>query len=523
MSIRIKLNRSFVAGFLLILVFAACRRQEQAAGADSRPNILFVIADDQSFPHASAYGTDWVSTPSFDKVAEKGVLFNNAFVAAPQCSPSRAAILTGLNIWQLEEAGTHSSYFPKKFRVFTDVLAHDGYAVGFTGKAWGPGNWEDMGWPQNPVGKAYNDIRFDSVPGSGLNPNNYAANFEAFLDDNKVNEPFFFWFGAHEPHRSYEYGLGKKYMGDRTPVLPGFLPEHDSIANDLLDYAYEISWFDRQLGVMLDLLEQRGMLENTIVVVTADNGMAFPHAKANMYEYGIHVPLAICGPSIAGGRTEDALVSLTDLAPTFLEVAGAKQLEGIEGRSLASMLYGTGSDTEREHILSGRERHTHARPENLGYPARAIRTRDFLYIRNFQPLRWPVGDPPPGDGNIKPGEQVRPVQQGYEDIDDSPSKRVMMAHRDQWSDAFSRSFDKRAGEELFDLRRDPACLTNVVSDTAYTRILGDLRTTLDDELVKQADPRMTGNGDIFETYPRFGQMRAFKGFRERGKYNRGEE
>ncbi|HVW62284.1 MAG TPA: DUF4962 domain-containing protein, partial [Puia sp.] len=120
------------------------RKKLQAAShkpqaGDKRPNILFAIADDQSYPYASAYGTTGVRTPAFDRVAREGVLFNNAFAAAPQCSPSRAAILTGRNIWQLEEAGTHSSYFPKKFSVFTDALERAGYTIGYTGKPWAPG------------------------------------------------------------------------------------------------------------------------------------------------------------------------------------------------------------------------------------------------------------------------------------------------------------------------------------------------------------------------------------------------
>ena len=121
-----------------------------------RPNILFVISDDQSWPYASAYGTGWVKTPGFDRVAARGILFNNAFVTSPGSSPSRASILTGRYPWQIEEAGTHASSFPRKYRVFTQILEENSYHVGFTGKPWGPGDWEISGWKQNPVGKEYN-------------------------------------------------------------------------------------------------------------------------------------------------------------------------------------------------------------------------------------------------------------------------------------------------------------------------------------------------------------------------------
>lgn len=512
---------------LVAFAIVSCRQGDTGnASQEGGLNILFVISDDQSFPHASAYGTSWVSTPSFDRVAERGVLFTHAFVAAPQCSPSRAAILTGRNIWQLEEAGTHSSYFPRKFPVFTALLAEQGYAVGYTGKAWGPGNWKDAGWPQNPVGKEYNSARFETVPTAGINRIDYATNFEIFLDERKSkDQPFFFWLGTHEPHRDFEYGSGRRLLGKDNPGLPGFLPQHDSISNDLLDYAYEISWFDQQLGKALEILEKRGLLDNTIVVVTADNGMAFPHAKANMHEYGIHVPLAISGPSIPQRRTIEDFVTLIDLAPTFLEFAGVPPMDGIAGRSLVDVLTSGESgivDPTRKYIVSGRERHTHARPDNLGYPARAIRTRDFLYIRNLEPSRWPVGDPPTQNTPLTPNDdpETRPVVQGYEDIDDSPSKRLMIANRNQWKELFELSFGLRPEEQLYDLRKDPECTNDVATDPAYATVRVELWTTLKEELTKENDPRITGNGSIFDSYPRFGRMRAFPGFRERGSYNR---
>src|SRR5690554_2681597 len=120
------------------------------------PNILFAISDDQSYPHASAYGSQWVQTPAFDRVAEEGVLFLNAFSASPGCSPSRAALLTGRNAWQIEDAGTHASEFPSKFVVYPDLLENAGYFVGYTQKGWGPGNWKISGRTRNPAGELYN-------------------------------------------------------------------------------------------------------------------------------------------------------------------------------------------------------------------------------------------------------------------------------------------------------------------------------------------------------------------------------
>lgn len=492
-----------------------CSSQPDKSEAEQRPNILFVIADDQSYPHASAYGSSVFRTPAFDRIAEQGVLFTNAFVAAPQCSPSRAAILSGRNIWQLAEAGTHSSYFPRNIPVFTEMLVSAGYFTGYTGKAWGPGNWQDAGWSENPVGPGYNEERYDAVPYKGLSRNDYPANFARFLEAKPADQPFFFWFGSHEPHRGYEYGSGKKLgLAPDSIDLPPFLPDHDTVRTDLLDYAQEISWFDQQLQQMLDLLEQTGQLENTIVIVTADNGMAFPHAKASLYTYGIHVPLAICGPGINGGnRRVDDLVSLIDLAPTILEYAGADPLADISGKSLRLLLGHEASgiiDTSRQYILAGRERHTHARPDNLGYPSRAMHTHDYLYIRNLKPDRWPMGNPP---------TPMSPIGDGFADIDGSPTKKFILDHRAQWPAIDTLLFHKRPPEELYAIKTDPACLHNLATDSVYQQLLISLRTKLEQQLIAEGDPRMTTGSEVFDSYPRFGKMRPFPGFREEGAYN----
>ncbi|MEL7586524.1 MAG: sulfatase [Prolixibacteraceae bacterium] len=489
----------------------------EAAAKEKRPNILFAIADDQSYPYASAYGTKGIHTPAFDEVAKKGVLFTNAFVAAPQCSPSRAAILTGKNIWQLEEAGTHSSYFPKHFQVFPDLLEQNGYSIGYTGKPWGPGNWKDAGWSRNPTGPEYNSIQFNSVPASGISKIDYFENFKAFYSQKQADNPFFFWYGGQEPHRDYEEGSGLK-SGKKLQdaVVPSFLPNFPVVQSDILDHILEIEWFDAQLGKMIRFLEEKGELDNTIVVVTADNGMPFPSAKANLYEYGTHVPLAICRPgTIPGNRVAEELVGLIDLAPTFLDLAGVTEIPLMSGQSLSGILLNL-SFPGRQYILTGRERHSHARPENLGYPSRAIRTRDFLYILNIKPDRWPAGDPASG---LSESNDEKSLWPGYHDIDNSPTKLMLIENRDQFPDQFRTGYEKRPAEELYDVSNDPGCTRNLADNPQFLNKKNKLRKQLKKELITQGDPRMTGKEDLFESYPRFGSMRNFPGFKERGTYN----
>ena len=505
---KINLFSLCLLGFLVISCVPSAEDSGNSTFSEAKkPNILFAISDDQSYPYASAYGVKMTATPNFDAIAKRGVLFTNAFCAAPQCSPSRAAILTGLNIWQLEEAGTHSSYFPKKFPVFTDNLEANGYALGYTGKPWGPGNWKDRDWSRNPVGPEFNTITYQQVPYSGVSNKNYAANFKTFLDQKPEGQPFFFWYGGHEPHRDFEDGSGIKQGKSLTDAeVPGFLPDDKIIRSDLLDYALEIEWFDQHLGKMIAELEAIGELENTIIVVTADNGMAFPYAKANLQEYGTHVPLVITGPGIVGNRKIQDLVSLIDLAPTFLSLTGTRALPKMTGKSLEPILKSEQEglvDSTRQWVLTGRERHTHARPDNLGYPARAIRTAQYLFIQNLKPERWPAGDP---EVKFPVGHQTAPgfksMKDGYHDIDPSPSKAHIQYQKGHQF-YFDLAVAKRPAEQLFDISTDPACTKDLAGMEGFSTIQSELRSKLMEILTEQEDPRVLGNGDIFESYPRF--------------------
>ena len=474
--------------FLLIPLFA-----------EKKPNVLFCISDDQSWPYTSAYGDKIVKTPAFDRVASKGVLFNNAFCAAPQCSPSRAAILTGRQIWQLEEAGVHASHFPTKFKVYPQVLKENGYHVGYTGKAWGPGNYKHYGWQENPAGKAYSKKKL-KAPAKAISSTDYSANFVEFLKDKKDDQPFCFWYGAHEPHRAYEYGVGGKNGKNPDDVkVPPFLPDNEVTRNDILDYAYEIEWFDKHLGKILDHLEKIGELENTLIIVTADNGMPFPRAKANVYELGTHVPLTICwGDKFKGGQKVDTPVSLAQIAPTILEALGLSA-DTFTQTSILPLLKG---QSLKQDVFTGRERHTHARYNNWTYPCRAIRTNRYLLIHNMKPDRWPAGDPK-GDK--------------YYDIDGCPSKTEIMKMGGNFLDL---SVAKRPEFELFDLEKDPYSMNNVADNPEYENIKKELIQKLHAQLKKDGDPRFNGFGDIFESYPRVSKMRPFMGgFAERSKYN----
>jgi N-sulfoglucosamine sulfohydrolase len=459
---------------------APARQPARTAAADarSRPNILLAIADDWSFPHAGAYGDRTVRTPNFDRIAREGVRFAHAFVAAPSCTPSRAALLTGQAVHRLEEGGNLHGFLPQSYPVYPDLLEEAGYVVGYSGKGWGPGRFEAGGRSRNPAGPAF-------------------KSFDEFMEKREPGRPFCFWFGSQDPHRPYDPGTGAQSgMKAEGVRVPRFVPDTAEVRQDILDYYFEVQRFDRDLGHVVELLERAGELDDTIVIVTSDNGMPFPRAKATVYDGGVRVPLAIRWPGVArAGQQIEALVSLTDLAPTVLESAGLKPLEVMTGRSLLPLLRGQPQEG-RDRVFVERERHANVRRGDLSYPVRAIRTKDYLYIRNFRPDRWPAGDP-----------ELHVAVGPFGDIDGGPTKSVLLDRRQDPAIAayFRLATAKRPAEELYDLKTDPEQLENVAGRAPYRDAQLRLRAELDAWLRETGDPRMAGDDDRWDRFPYYGQ------------------
>lgn len=487
-----------------------------ASLAAPRPNILIAIADDWG-RHASAYGTPWIRTPGFDRLAREGLLFNNAYTPNAKCAPSRAIFLTGRHSWQLEEAANHMAWFPSKFKSFPEALAEHGYFVGTTGKGWGPGVANDAAGKPRPIcGKPFNQ-RKARPPTRGISNNDYAANFSDFLNAAPEGKPWCFWFGATEPHRGFELGSGEAKGGkrlDQIDRVPACWPDHETVRRDMLDYAFEVEHVDAHLVRMLQELERRGLLDNTLVLFTSDHGMPFPRAKGQAYPASNRVPLAIRWPAgiRSPGRVIDDFVDFTDVAPTLLDAAGlawtASGMAEATGRSWREIFESDRSGrviASRDHVLVGKERHDVGRPHDLGYPIRGLVQDGFLYLKNFEPARWPVGNP----------------ETGYLNCDGSPTKTfILEARRRNPADRFwALNFGKRPAEELYDLARDPDCVHNLASDPAQQARRAAMERTMTDKLKAQGDPRMFGRGDVFDRYPISNE--AIRNFYER--YRSGEK
>ena len=476
----LEMRNSFkITCIFIILTLISCSQKEEV----KRPNILFCIADDWGWPHAGVYGDPTVRTPAFDRLANEGVLFENAYVSSPSCTASRSAILAGQQFWRLGESANLWSTMDVQIPVYPRLLKNAGYHIGSWRKAWGPGDLKAGGYDTIlPAGKEYKD------------------GFEAFLKDRPDNAPFCFWLGATDPHRGYEKGSGIAAGIDTASMkLPGFFPDAPEIKSDLADYYFEVQRFDSDVGAAIDLLDRMGELDNTIIVVTGDHGMPFPRCKANLYDLGVRVPLVIrWGDQIEHrNRKVKDFVSLTDLAPTFLSLAGVEIPEEMTGRSLESILDSEATklqDTERDYVVFGRERHVPAQlvPSMAGYPSRGFRTSEFLYIRNFHPERWPAG---------VPDKSTHPFN-SYGDCDNGPTKEYFMQHKNDpgFKPYFEWSFGKRPAEELYDIKSDPDQLRNLALEPSYDSVRIELSDRLMEYLKVNGDPRVTGDVQ-FDEYP----------------------
>ena len=502
----------------LIVLFSSFGILVSSFAAEQRPNILFAIADDWG-AHAGAYGTPWVKTPAFDRIAKEGLLFTKAYTPVAKCAPSRAIVLTGRHAWQNEEAGNHMAFFPAKLKSWPEVLTEKGWHMGITGKGWGPGFANDAnGKPRQITGKQYAK-RKAPPPATGMGNNDYAANFVDFLDAAPKDGPWCFWYGCTEPHRGYEYQSGVKKGGKKLsdiPKVPDYWPDDDIVRHDMLDYAFEVEHADNHLARMIAELEKRGQLDNTLIIVTADHGMPFPRCKGYAYEDSNHVPLAIRFPGGLKnpGRVIEDFVNFTDIAPTILDYAGVTEKESgmmpVTGKSWRPILESEKNGrviAERDHTLIGKERTDVGRPNDWGYPIRGIVTAEHLFLKNYEPTRWPAGNP----------------ETGYLDTDGSPTKTLILerGRKDRGDKFWQLNFGMRPAEEFYDLTVDAGCVRNLASESVHMDKVQQLRERMENELKAQNDPRMAGNGKIFDEYPATNGAGFYEKFMRGEKVNAG--
>jgi arylsulfatase A-like enzyme len=502
-----------------------------------RPNILFCFADDWG-RYASAYAAiedrptvnQVVQTPNLDRVARAGVLFKNAFVPAPSCTPCRSSLLSGQYFFRtgrgaILQGATWDASIPS----YPLLLRAAGYHLGKSYKVWSPGTPADAPYggqqfAYEQAGRGFNNFSENAtrMVREGMSFAEAKArllaevrgNFAAFLAARPPGQPFCFWFGPTLTHRAWEKGSGEALWGIKPDALKGrlprFLPDVPEVRADFADYLGEIQAWDAGVGVLLQELEAIGELEHTLVVISGDHGMpGVPGGKCNLYDFGVGVALLARGPGVPGGRVVDDFVNLMDLAPTFLEAGGVKPPEVMNGRSLLNVLRADKSgqvDPARTWVVTGRERHVAAAREgNLPYPHRALRTADYLYIRNFAPDRWPMGSPKFTGASDAPSaaQLAQSTFVAFADMDASPTKAWLVGQHQNpaWQWHYHYAFGKRPAEELYRLRDDPDQTNNLAAVPAFAALRRELSDRLKTILTEAGDPRMTGDGLTFERGP----------------------
>ncbi len=522
----------------MVLAFAASSPAREAA----KPNILFLFADDWG-RYASVYAdvegrggiNDVVRTPHFDRIARDGVLFRNAHVTAPSCTPCRSSLLSGQYFWRTGRGAIlQGAIWDPTIPAYPLLLKDAGYHIGKSYKVWSPGAPVDAPYGGQTHGYEKAGRRFNLfsqnatkliAEGKSVEAakqelyDEVTQNFRDFLGDRKPGQPFCYWFGPTNTHRKWIKGSGKA-LWDLDPdalkgKMPPFLPDVHEVREDLADYIGEVLAFDTAIGLLLDELKKAGEQENTLIVISGDHGApGFLHGKCNLYDFGTGVCLAIAGPGVQGGRVVDDFVNLTDLAPTFLETGGVAAPDVMTGRSLWPVLKSGKEglvDPQRTWVVTGRERHVAAAREgSLPYPQRAIRTAEYRLIINFKPDRYPMGDPfRLNDPNPPTAEELTEnTFATLPDEDASPTKAWMVGQRNdpKWKRLYELAYGKRPREELYDLKKDPHQVNNVAADPEYAQIRAKLEAQLMKELRRTGDPRLIDDGRFFETPPMAGPL-----------------
>jgi hypothetical protein len=417
------------------------------------------------------------------------------------------------------------------------LLKDKGYHIGYTWKVWGPGTPSNSPFSRADAyakgGGSFNGFSQTVTKmvskGRSLEEakkevgEQVRRNFRQMLAARKDGQPFAYWFGPTNVHRKWVKGSGKALWQINPDSLKGkmppFLPDVEAVRQDFADYLGEAMAFDMALGILVEELKAAGEFEKTLIAISGDHGPAgFPHGKCNLYDFGTRVSLAITGPGVRGGRVVDDFVSLPDLAATFLESGEVEVPDSMTSPSIWPTLKSekTGLvDEDRTHVFMGRERHVAlAREGNLPYPQRAIRTKDHLFIINFKPERYPLGDPYLLDTDSEPSTEklTNTTFVTLPDEDAGPTKAWIVSNRKnpQVKPFYDHAYGKRPREELYDIRSDPNQMNNLASHPKYAEVVEGLRDQLLKELKMTKDPRLIDEGKFFETPPMAGPLKRSK-------------
>lgn len=431
------LRTRFLPSLFLILVYSVFGTgmpltvQAQTPSAGESPNILMFVADDAGWRDSGIYANEAIQTPNIDNLGENGLLFEQAFLTTPQCSPSRISILTGRYPHATGAEDLHMP-LPEGTRILPGYLSDRGYFTGHMKKThYGPNADAQFDWYSEELSEAFPDFLVESG-----------------------EDPFFLWVGFSDPHRPYQ-DAPVRHSPEEVKVPP-YLADTRETREDLARYYDEISRMDGQIGRFMEILEQRDQVNNTLVIFLSDNGAPFPRAKGTVYDAGVRTPLIFSWPDhIEAGSRYEGLTSVIDLAPTLLELSGIPVPDSMQGKSILGVL----SDQTlpgRTYVYS--ERNWHDTDEHI----RSLRTERFRLVQNAY-VELPHGTPA--------------------DIGGSPSFRSLIEGKKKGTltHAQSRLFEvPRPRIELYDLQEDPWEVNNAAASPEHWETARELAQQLND-------------------------------------------
>lgn len=402
---------------LLVLLVLIC-----AAQADAAPNFIIFVADDMAWEDCGAYGHPTIKTPNIDRLARDGMRFDRAYLTCSSCSPSRCSMLTG-RYPHSTLAGELHLPLPASQKLLTTALRAEGYYTAAVGK-WHLGN---AVIPQMDL------VKQGGGPGG-------EADWVPTLQNRPLDKPFFMWLAATDPHRDYKPGaIAEPHTVDDVRVPPIF-PDTSRVREDLALYYDEISRFDEYIGKVVHELQVQGVLDSTFILMISDNGRPFPRCKTTVLEDGVKAPFIVrYPPLVQPGSVSQSIVSTLDIAPTVVEVAGAKQLESFQGKSFAPVLKDAAASS-RQMAFSEHNWHDYRAFE------RSVCTAQYRYVHNWLPE---LPGTPPADAVRSPTYDE--MQRLHAENSLAPEAALLFSI-------------PQPGEQLYDVIKDPHCLYNLLSE-----------------------------------------------------------
>lgn len=445
--------------------------------ADDLPNILLLLSDDHSYPFVSCYGDRNVRTPALDRLAADGMKMHRFFTAAPQCVPSRAALMTGRSPVAARMTRFSSPLAADEVTLPELLRSEAGYYTGICGRSYHlDGAAGNRAAPDIKRLFDKHDMRtFDrrvdflnSCPDAQV-----ATAFRDFLDQKPAGKPFFMWANFSDPH--HVWNAPDNFRPDpATLMLPSHWPDLPAMREQLADYCAEVNRLDNTIAGVLKVLQDRELLDTTLIVFTGDNGAALPHGKGSLYDPGSNVPLIVRWPEhVKAGTESRELLSGEDVAPTLLSAAGVKPPSRMSGQSFLPMLTGA-EHTPRKTVFIERGPHGSApvtvSMSNSGFDlSRAVRSESYKLIYNCTP--WIPYAPVDSAGGaawtaIKhasaAGELPAGVQATYFTV-------------------------PRPVYELYDLQADPSELNNLSGRAEVRAVERELRLAMAEKMIVDFD------------------------------------